>query len=564
MHEHTSGKRISPFVQNRAAIAWRTVLPVLLLVGLSRHLPAQSASGTQFSGIYRVAGTVMNAATGEPIRGASVAVLAEADSRIVEAAFSDTQGRFALTGLAAGKYQLTASKRGFRTAFYDEHDEYSTAIVTGPGQDTGGLAFRLVPGAILRGIVTADGGDPVENARVMLLKRPRGHKPGERIAQVEAQVTDDTGAYEFSNLSDGEYLVAVTAEPWYAMHRPSGAAGDSASQPDSSTPLDVAYPTTFFDSTTDEAAAATITLTAGTAEQANINLHAVPALNLRVQLPRRQDGATARPELRQSIFGVQTSAQSIGIVSPQRNSWVEFTGVAPGHYELIQGDPPRIAEFDASASQQIDPALGTPTVEITGAVKTASGAALPPDVTVALESADGELRREPIQSNAARGGFRFPAVPPGKWTITTQAAGRQLAVLTTTVGATTHPGNTIAVGDRPIQVTLSVSRGNTRVEGFVRKDGKGVPGAMVVLVPENLASIPELARRDQSDSDGSFSLRDAAPGRYTVVAIQNGWDLDWTKAEIIARFLPGGTAVTVTDTPEKRMALAAAVQAQSP
>jgi len=36
-----------------------------------------------------------------------------------------------------------------------------------------------------------------------------------------------------------------------------------------------------------------------------------------------------------------------------------------------------------------------------------------------------------------------------------------------------------------------------------------------------------LFRRDQSDSDGSFSLRDAAPGKYTVVAIEDGWELEW-------------------------------------
>ena len=32
-----------------------------------------------------------------------------------------------------------------------------------------------------------------------------------------------------------------------------------------------------------------------------------------------------------------------------------------------------------------------------------------------------------------------------------------------------------------------------------------------------------LIRRDQSDSDGSFALRDVVPGQYTVVAIQDGW-----------------------------------------
>jgi hypothetical protein len=203
-------------------------------------------------------------------------------------------------------------------------------------------------------------------------------------------------------------------------------------------------------------------------------------------------------------------------------------------------------------------------VEVTGALKSSSGAALPLDVTMALEPAGDETHHEALQAAVTRGGFRFSAVPQGEWTVSAQAVGRPLAVVATTIGARTSAGNAISVGDRALQVTVSVSMAEMRVEGFVRKGGKGVAGTMVVLVPKNLASLAELARRDQSDSDGSFSLRNAAPGEYTVVAIENGWDLDWMRPEIIGRFLPHGTAVTVTDLAEKRIALASAVEAQMP
>ena len=89
-------------------------------------------------------------------------------------------GRFAIDGLAAAKYQLTASKRGYSTAAYDEHGNYSSAVVTGEGQDTGSLVFKLMPGAVLRGVVTADGGDPVEGAQVMLFEKPAGSRAGSK------------------------------------------------------------------------------------------------------------------------------------------------------------------------------------------------------------------------------------------------------------------------------------------------------------------------------------------------------------------------------------------------
>ena len=147
----------------------------------------------------------------------------------VASCVTDNEGRFALERLSAAKYQLTASKRGFRTAFYDEHDEFSSAIVTGPDQDTTQLEFKLTPDALVRGVVSDDDGEPVANARVMLFKRPQFPAAGERTIQTDGTITDDTGAYEFGDLAAGEYLLAVVAEPWYALHEGAPAKRNSLS-----------------------------------------------------------------------------------------------------------------------------------------------------------------------------------------------------------------------------------------------------------------------------------------------------------------------------------------------
>ncbi len=49
---------------------------------------------------------------------------------------------------------------------------------------------------------------------------------------------------------------------------------------------------------------------------------------------------------------------------------------------------------------------------------------------------------------------------------------------------------------------------------------------MIALVPRDPDADRELFRRDQSDLDGTFSLGNVIPGEYTVVAIENGWDLN--------------------------------------
>jgi hypothetical protein len=541
---------------------WALLLALAWLPGLGQGKPPAAAIGP-----CRIAGTVVNAITGDPVRRATVAVLAQADSHAVESVETGSDGRFALERLPAAKYQLTASKRGFRTAFYDEHGEYSTAIVTGEGQDTGSLIFRLMPGAVLHGVVTGDGGDRVEGAKVMLFERPRSAASpgkGEHVTQVDSATTDDTGAYEFDGLAAGEYLLAVRAEPWFALHHPGARKRlvPSAAN-DQNAALDVAYPVTYFDSTTDEASATRIPLGDGGRVEADISLHAVPALRMVVETPRRQDGSIARAELRQSIFGAEVPAENAGFLDAMQTGTVEFTGVAPGRYKLAQGDPPRVAELDATASQQVDASLGVPAFPVSGLLRTGSGSALPDEVTVTLDPIDGAHPLAPLQATSIRGAFNFPMVPPGSWELWAESGGIQLPILSTSVGGRAHAGNQVTVKDRPLALVVTLSQGGTRIEGFARKGGKGAAGVMVVLAPKDAAGLRALARRDQSDSDGSFSLRDVAPGQYTVVAIEDGWELDWARAGVLSRFLAQGIPVTVTDRSGQRIRLSAPVPVQS-
>jgi uncharacterized surface anchored protein len=513
---------------------------------------------------FRIAGTVINAATGEPVWRATVSLLSYPDTHVIESVETGSDGRFAFEGLPAAKYPLTASKRGFRTASYDEHGGYSTAIVTGADQDTSGLVFRIVPGAALHGVVTGDGGDPVEGAQVLLFLKPRGHSPGARIAQVGNATTDDTGAYDFDNLAAGEYLLAVTAEPWYALRRSDAETQRPANDP--SAALDVAYPVTFFDSTTDEASASPIVLASGSREEANLNLRAVPSLRLSVQAPISPNEGITGFTLEQTIFGSQIPSGRGAVPNSPQSKMAQFTGVAPGHYELTQGNPPRVTELDATASQQVDPSLGTPSVEISGIARTASGAPLTGKLTLILSPLDTAHPSERKFTTSSQGSFRFPAVQPGRWELLAWSGapsgpGRVMSVISTAMAGKANAGNLISVRGKAVSFTLNDS--DTRVEGFARKGGKGRAGALIVLMPKDPAAFRARLRIDQSDSDGSFSLHDVAPGEYTVLAIEDGWELDRTRPEVFGRYLSQGIAVTVTESSGKLVRLTEGVPVQS-
>ena len=53
------------------------------------------------------------------------------------------------------------------------------------------------------------------------------------------------------------------------------------------------------------------------------------------------------------------------------------------------------------------------------------------------------------------------------------------------------------------------------------------------------------------------------PGQYTLVAIEDAWELDWADPEIVGRYLPGGIAVTVTEGSGKLLTLAVPVPVET-
>jgi hypothetical protein len=493
------------------------------------------------NGQFRIAGVLLNASSGEPVRRGVVQAL-DMTGHAVASSTTDADGRFSLDHLGAAKYQLTASKRGYRTASYDEHDEFATSIVTGPDLDTTHLQYKLMPNAVLHGVVTSDDGEPVANANVMLFKRSK--REGARIERASGTQTDDIGEYEIGDLPAGEYMLAVTAEPWYALH------GSAAGKKDSA--LDVVYPVTFFDSTTDERAATPIELAGGMREEININLHAVPSLHISIPAPERADGSVVVPQLQRLAFGTVIDTQSSGdFFGGAQGRTLELGGVAPGRYELAMGEPQHVVDVDLNANQQIDAEAGATASAVQGLARMVSGGTTPEEMTLTLNRLDGGAGQAQFATEVRGGRFTFMPVPPGDYEVLATAGEKQMPVVATAIGARQRAGNVITLRQGSPAIAVTLSSADTKIEGFAKKNGKGFAGAMMVLIPRDRAQWKGLTRRDQSDSDGSFAFRDVAPGEYTALAIEDGWALDWTSPRVMERYLRSGTNVTVSATAGK-------------
>ncbi len=110
----------------------------------------------------------------------------------------------------------------------------------------------------------------------------------------------------------------------------------------------------------------------------------------------------------------------------------------------------------------------------------------------------------------------------------------------------TVSGRTIDIpAGQPVNLVIHTVEAKCALSGFALKNGKPVAGAMVLLVPRDPGHDMSLYHRDQSDSDGSFTMSPLFPGRYTLLAIENGWDLEWADPAVLFRYLPAGQPVEI-------------------
>jgi hypothetical protein len=520
------------------------VAAVALMGGLLAGGQANPAKGK----LYRIAGTLTDSVSGAPLEGATLALSNLPERQNIQNVETDAQGRFSFEPVAAAKYALMAARRGYLSEEFDEHEEYSSAIVTGEGQDTEHIPFRLDPEAVLRGRVTDETGEPVTTGSVLIRQWSRWGGLGEHLEQLAPQVLDDRGEFETWNLRPGKYVAAVMAKPWYAVTQLKSKAAEATSEEERAAlaALDVAYPLTYGGSVTDEEATTPITVEAGSVTEMNFTLNAVPVAHLTVRAApgKSEGGYAAAPAVEQIFFGEEVAGREVfkqietgGVVH-----W-EYA-VAPGRYRVTGGTPVRTMEVNVTGDLDVDLGAGDPTVETTMKVRMADGSPLNKSLEIRLMSGSA-LKRDSRGRVDEKGEVEFAGLTPGEWVAFPAAFQKELAVVAQERGGKTKADSRIDLTHGQSGITLVVAEGKTGIEGFAEKDGHGQAGVMVVLVPRNPEGNVAEFRRDQSDSDGSFLLRNAVPGEYTVVAIEGGWELDWMKPGVIETYLAAGERVTV-------------------
>ena len=163
------------------------------------------------SGTAGVAGQVLSAQTGAPVRKAEVR-LAPAEPGGARTAWTDTEGKYEFHGLPAGMYSMVAEKQGYLPEEWGAilPGDVGRPVRVRDGELAKNVDVRMTRAGAISGRVLDEFSDPVPLARVTVL-RIRTQGGVRRLASIAADPcgTNDLGQFRVANLAAGTYFVAA-------------------------------------------------------------------------------------------------------------------------------------------------------------------------------------------------------------------------------------------------------------------------------------------------------------------------------------------------------------------
>ena len=375
-------------------------------------------------------------------------------------------------------------------------------------------------------------------------------------------MTDDRGHYELAGFPPGDYTVGLQAQPWYAATL-AGFRPTLASGPPSDPSLDVVYHQTWFPGVTSRRSAEVLHLQHGESRQADFNLVPVPAIHVRfTPSPPTEEGSGGGGEIMPQIDPVSLEGMPFAgnHVQIDRGGEIDVGGLSPGLYRvtLHEGGTAQTARFltlAGGAQRTLDLSAAIPAAELTLHLGPEGAAErlqivftdIETGATFLSDGGDGFARRPhgdhpPVPAETDR----KLQLPPGTYRVTLNGS-NEIYLAGISVKQSALPGRIVTVASGSTILDLKLVRGRASVHGIASLAGKALPGAMVLLVPASYGQ-PEsitILRRNQTNTDGGFLLDDVIPGNYILLAISNGWSVNWRDPSTLDRYLVHGVPLSL-------------------
>jgi len=532
-------------------LALLMAIPIALSVGFA-PVAAQDAGLTQEK--CAIAGTVVDAVSGQPLRGAEVRLRSFAagasapgspSAAQATSATTDANGRFVFEGLSAGRFRLVASHDSYLDDNRGMPGLRGKLLTVVPGQHVNDVVIRLVPNGSIAGHITNEAGKPLRGVSVQAMKSsyPRGRR---ELRDVAHAATDQAGEYRLPGLAPGKYY--IRAKPPLSLKAKAGS--------------DKAYVPLYYPAVSDQARSVALVLRAGE-ELAGIDMNFVPVHTVHIR-GRVVDALTALPSKEAEVTLLSDQGETTFSSQNLSAGTFEFQGVPPGSYVLVAQQPSTPKEpktmwgrttievgdadldhadvvvspgVDVSGRIRVDGKTATDIGNMTGILDLQAGsslASLTPDIDTASVKADGT--------------FLFREVPEGSYGIEFHPVPAGFYLKSSGVADVLEAGITVSRGHSPATLELVLSPGAGRIDGTVEIDEQAVSGASVVLVPDGKRRAqPNYYRQAMTDQLGRFAMRNVAPGDYTLFAweqIERGAYMD---PDFLGQYEDQGKAVHVEE-----------------
>ena len=508
-----------------------------------------------------VAGSVLRAVTGEPLKTAHVSLwpVRGTASGTSYGAQTDTAGHFSIQGVAPDRYSIFVERDGYVAATSPESagQRANFFLALSPGETSRELVFRLVPWSVIAGRITDEDGEPLPGANVQTLRT--SFNRGKRMLQPVGNGTaDDRGEFRIWGLRPGHYYVRVT----YMDRRNRSASAQEEREERTQT----AYAPSFYPGTPDPSQAVALEVRAGE-DIPGVDFRLLPSHAVTVR-GRVFDAIHGQPLRRCCMFfsSSENEANFSSIRSAEldpTNGTFEVPEVTPGIYQVTA-----LTTVDGRqyfGRRKID--VGNTDVEgvevvinrggdVRGRVSVeGQGTVDLTRIMVNLVSSDqtmgigieggrvGEVKSDGTFTIAGMSEGSYEVSLPGRW------SGAYLKSARVNGQDVLEAGVTVGAGGIKDLLEIVLSTAGAVVDGVATgADGQAVGGARVVLLPQGeKRKFNRLYLDTTTDQYGKFAFRDVTPGEYKVFSWERIDYGAWHDPDLLATIESKGVRVSVEE-----------------
>jgi hypothetical protein len=475
-----------------------------------------------------ITGTVVNSLTGEPVRGAVVAIATgQINGQTGFSTLSDNSGHFQFDGLAEGRALISAIKPGFGNQLRGQLERTSVKIT----RNVAPVLLKMDPSGAIFGRLTGSDEQPMEGFLLHVISKQRVGGKQQWVPFPSQGTTDDNGNFRIAGLPADTYYLQVAQNQETTLSR--------RGVPN---PREQSYAEIFYPGAVDFNSAAPIEVTGGREVEANFSIAAEP------------------------LFEVS------GTVSTQENlnSPILFSRTAGDGYDFVQNAMAQDGRFQIKLPAGSFSVAGS---TATGIQLTASDVVVSsdnPNLSIALSPAprirvelQTQSSSESTQQNASERpdsiGMNLQLVRtaglPGAasyWWAPGQSDGFQgVALGVYTVQANGPPGTwyikslrsggidllsedlTVVEGAQPQPIEVTLRDDAASVRGTVAPADDLMPVTVLLVQPRGTRNLIKVGAAFQ----GKFEIDGVAPGDYLLLAFDGMDRLEYENPEVLNPYL---------------------------